>query len=82
MRHGRAAVGRGRRPWSPLELRVSRSFGVVGHGVHGGTLRVAGEATAGELRHLPRRRSRLLCSSVDDMRARFAGGPQLSASIE
>ena len=47
MRHGRPTS-------SLLELRVSRSFDAVGHSEHGGTLHIAGEVAAGELRRLPR----------------------------
>ena len=47
MRHGRPTS-------SLLEPRVSRSFDAVGHSEHGGTLRIAGEVAADELRRLPR----------------------------
>ena len=62
MRHGQAAELRGRGTLGPQELRVSRSIDAGGRDGHGGTLLVAEEVTVGELRRVPRHRSRLPCS--------------------
>ena len=69
-----AAVRHGRHTLRPLESRLGGSIDSGGHGEHGGTLLVAGEAAVGELAPIPRRPA--LCSVLVSL----TSGPQLSVT--
>ena len=50
VRHGRAAVGHGRHPWSPLESSFRGAMDAGGRGEHAGAVGFTGELAVGEFR--------------------------------
>ena len=50
MRHGRATVGHGRHPWSPLESSFRSAMNAGGRGGHAIALGSTGELAVGEFR--------------------------------